>query len=163
MAQSGKQHEDAAPVRLNRPEPVGRNAGILGNAAFLRAGFRDPTLVLHWEEIVGTDVARIAQPLRMVEGVAGGVLTLKADPAAALFLQHESRSLCERINAYLGRSAVHRVRFVQCVLANGPAIREPKLALPDTTSDDPARRFSGPEPLGKALLELARARRRPRD
>ena len=74
--------------------------------AFVRAGFVDPTLVLRWEEIAGSETAALAQPIKLSEGPSGGVLTLKAEPGAALFLQHESRSLCERINAYLGRPAV---------------------------------------------------------
>jgi len=155
-----KQPEEP-PRRRARAEAVGRDASIAARVAFLRAGFMDPTLVLHWKEIAGPDTARIARPLRLSEGASGGVLTLRAEPAAALFLQHESRALCERINAYLGRPAVSKLRFVQGPLTPLP---EPQL-LPKPTeppSGDPARRWTGPDRLGSALLNLARRRSRGR-
>jgi hypothetical protein len=91
------------------------------------------------------------------------VLTLKAEPAAALFLQHESRALCARINSYLGRIAVVRLRFVQGTLAELPP---PLSRLPEAVEpapSDPARRWQGPPPLGEALLNLARQRTRGAD
>ncbi|HXM00234.1 MAG TPA: DciA family protein [Rhizomicrobium sp.] len=147
------------PPRRNRTEPVAREAGSAAASAFARAGFGDPTLVLRWDEIVGPEVARIARPLRLSESASGGVLTLKAEPAASLFLQHETRALCDRINAYLGRPAVSRLRFVQ-----GPlAARDVRAASPAppaaAAASDPARRFRGTEGLQTALLELARVRK----
>src|ERR1043166_9188251 len=84
------QQAEAPPLRRNRSEPVAREAGKASAIAFAKAGFRDPTLVLRWREIAGSEVARVAQPFRMAEGPSGGVLTLKAEPGASLFLQHES-------------------------------------------------------------------------
>lgn len=105
MAQSPKDKDkqpDQPPPRRNRSEAVMHSAGFVGGAALARAGFRDPTLVLRWDEIAGPELARIARPLKWSEGASGGTLTLKAEPGAALFLQHETRALCERINTYLG-------------------------------------------------------------
>lgn len=155
-----KQREEP-PQRRARAEAVGRDASIAARAAFVRAGFSDPTLVLRWNEIAGRETARIARPLRLSEGPSGGVLTLRAEPAAALFLQHESRSLCERINAYLGRPAVAKLRFVQGPLTPLP---EPQ-PLPQPTEpppSDPVRRWHGPDRLGSALLGLASRRNRGR-
>jgi hypothetical protein len=150
---------EAAPVRRNRTEPLAREARQAGAAAFSRAGFRDPTLVLHWDEIAGAQVAQLAKPLRMSEGASGGVLTLKAEPGASLFLQHESRALCGRINAYLGREAVVRLRFVQGPLLAKPG-RIPSRPRPGRLSDDdPALAYEGPERLRGALLNLAKSRR----
>ena len=89
------------------------DAGSVAHAAFLRAGFSDPTLVLRWEEIAGPEVARLARPLKFSDGPSGGTLTLRATPGAALFLAHEKRPLCDRINAYLGRPAVTQLKFSQ--------------------------------------------------
>jgi hypothetical protein len=136
---------------------VGIDAVQLGRTAFERAGFSEASLVLRWREIVGQDIARIARPLRLAGGASGGVLTLKAEPAAALFLQHESRALCARINAYLGRAAVHRLRFVPGELAPEPG-QPPPIHPQDIRARDPARSFAGPDPLKDALLRLARAR-----
>jgi hypothetical protein len=133
------------------------DAASLGRAAFDRAGFAEPTLVLRWREIAGAEVARIARPVRLSEGATGGVLTLRADPAAAIFLQHESRALCARINSYLGRPAVERLKFAPGEIAPEPA--HPRRSYPqDPPPRDPARAFAGPDRLKDALLALARVR-----
>ncbi len=162
MARARKQPQDIAeaepPRRRSWAAAIGPDAAQLGRAAFARAGFDDPTLVLRWREIAGPDVARIARPLRISQGPSGMVLTLRADPAAAVFLQHESRALCARINAYLGRAAVERLRFVPGELAAEPA--PPSGNNPqDSAADDSARQFAGDDRLKHALLALARARR----
>jgi len=97
--------------------------------------------------------------VKLTEGPTGGTLTLKAEPGGALFLQHETRTLCERINAYLGRPAVSRLRFIQGALIPRPVApprQTPKAAVPST---DVAHRYQGPDKLRSALLNLARARR----
>jgi hypothetical protein len=156
---SNEKQPDQPPPRRARAEAVGRDASIAARAAFVRAGFSDPTLVLRWNEIAGAETARIARPIRLSEGASGGILTLRAEPGAALFLQHESRSLCERINAYLGRPAVAKLRFVQGPLTQPPVLPSfPKPTEPSST--DPVRRWHGPDHLGSALLGLARRRNR---
>jgi hypothetical protein len=150
---------EAPPVRRNRSEPVAREAGAVSSAAFAKAGFRDPTLVLRWREIAGPEVARVARPFRMAESPSGGVLTLKAEPGASLFLQHESRALCGRINAYLGRDAVVRLRFVQGPLQALSPRPLPPRAAQAVPEGDPALLYEGPEATRSALLELAKARR----
>jgi hypothetical protein len=162
MAQSGKA-DDPPPQRRNRTEPVAREASHAAMSAFARAGFRDPTLILRWEEIAGREVARMARPIKLTEGPTGGTLTLKAEPGASLFLQHETRPLCERINAYLGRAAVSRLRFVQGPLAARPAHRPPAKRSTILPQGDPALSFKGRESLQNALIALARTRARPRD
>jgi hypothetical protein len=159
MTQSGKnQQPDTPPQRRNRTDIVGRDAGHLATAAFTRAGFADPTLVLRWSDIVGAEVARIARPIRLTEGAAGGVLTILSEPAAALFLQHESRTLCERINTYLGRETVAKLKFLQGNV-RAARILPSNPQLPNhAAANDPARRFQGSEGLQSALLALARAR-----
>ena len=126
--------------------------------AFMRAGFTDPALVLRWNEIAGPEVARLAQPVKLAEGPSGGTLTLRAVPGAALFLSHEKRSLCERINAYLGRAAVVQIKFSQGVLLPRPAAAKPEKKAGPLPPNDPSRRYQGPEGLAKALQALARRR-----
>ena len=145
------------PLRRNRTVAVGLDAAEIARKAFARAGFTDCGLVLRWREIVGSDVARIARPLKLVDGPTGGTLTLKADPAAALFLQHESRALCARINSWLGRPAVQRLRFVPGEIAPDPPRRE-RSRVREFAAADPSRCFEGDERLKTALLKLARAR-----
>jgi hypothetical protein len=152
------QPADEPPKRRGWAGVVSSDASFAARTAFARAGFADPTLVLRWSEIAGPETARLARPIKLSEGSSGGVLTLKAEPAAALFLQHESRALCARINAYLGRDAVVRLRFVQGPLAP-PAPPPTKRPLPaEPPAADPVRRWQGPAGLGESLLSLARRR-----
>ena len=151
---------DGQPKRRNWVGPLAPDAAAAGESAFARAGFADPTLVLNWDAIAGPETARLARPLRLSQGPSGGVLTLKAEPGAAVFLQHDTRSLCERINAYLGRPAVARLKFVEGALAPRPQT-PPRRPPPegDLPPSDPAQNYSGPDGLREALRKLARARR----
>jgi hypothetical protein len=161
MAQQGdgKQPETGQPEfrRRNWAAQVGGDATLAARTAFAKAGFADPTLVLRWREIAGEQTARIARPLKLSDG---GVLTLKAEPAAATFLQHQTRALCARINSYLGRDAVTRLRFVQgpLVAPLPPPPAPPRAKEPPP--EDPARCWKGPPKLGETLLNLARRRGR---
>jgi len=153
-----KSDQPETPPRHNRPLSIGSDAKSAAAFAFVRAGFSDPTLVLRWSEIAGPEVARLAQPLKFSEGPSGGTLTLRAAPGAALFLAHEKRTLCERINAYLGRPAVAQLKFSQgAPLAPRPPAPKQK-ALGPLPPGDPSRRYEGPEGLAKALQALARRR-----
>ena len=159
MARTPKEIQDAAPQRHNRANAIGMDAKSAGAFAFVRAGFSDPSLVLRWNEIAGPAVARLAQPLKFSEGPGGGTLTLRTAPGAALFLSHEKRALCARINSYLGREAVVQLKFSQgaSLRAAAPAPKPQKAPGP-LPPDDPSRRYQGPEGLAKALQALARRR-----
>ena len=158
MAQPKSEKQDEPPRRRGWFAGVGTDASLAARTAFARAGFADPSLVLRWAEIAGPETARLARPIKLTDSATGGVLTLKAEPAAALFLQHESRALCARINSYLGRVAVVRLRFVQGPLA-APSPPAPRPARPlEPADDDPVRRWQGPPNLGDALANLARWR-----
>jgi hypothetical protein len=153
--QSGGDAEDAVP-RRNWAASIGRDAGSTAAAAFVRAGFTDPALILHWPEVAGLEVSRIARPVRF--SAKDGTLTLLAEPAAALFLGHESRALAARINAYLGRTAVLRIKFVQGRLTTMPAPPAPRRPAKDINSSDPSNAYKGPTALKAALQSLARWR-----
>ncbi|HJS44796.1 MAG TPA: DUF721 domain-containing protein [Rhizomicrobium sp.] len=158
MARTPKAAQDAPLQRHNRAVVIGSDAKTAAAAAFVRAGFSDPTLILRWNEIAGPEVARLAQPLKFADGPSGGTLTLRAVPGAALFLAHEKRALCERINAYLGRAAVTQLKFSQGVLPVRAAPPKPQKAPGPLPSGDPSRRYQGPDGLAKALQALARRR-----
>lgn len=144
--------------RRGRAAAVGADTGNAAASAFARAGFRDPALVLRWREIAGPEVARLAQPLKLADGPSGGTLTLRAVPGAALFLGHEKRALCERINAYLGGPFVTQIKFSQGALMAPPAPPRPQARPGPLPPSDPSRRYDGPEGLARALQALARRR-----
>ncbi len=156
MAQPPDDKQAQPPPRRNWVGSVGRDAGMTGAAAIAKAGFSDPALVLRWPEIAGAEVARIARPVRF--SAKDGALTLLAEPAAALFLGHETRALCDRINAYLGRPAVSRVKFVQGRLTMPAPRHVPPKPAAVLNSSDPANTYNGPDSVKAALQSLARWR-----
>lgn len=149
---------DAPTERRGWASQVAPDLLLTAKSALSRAGFTDPALILNWAEVAGADTARLCRPLRLSQGAQGGVLTLLAEPAAAVFLQHESRTLCNRINAYFGHPLVMRLRFVQAPLAQRPPPPKPPKVPAEIAPSDPARGFVGPDAIREALLRLARAR-----
>jgi hypothetical protein len=143
MSQSAKNDEPQEPTRRGRAGALGADALGLAGAAFRRVGFPDPNLVMRWREVAGEAVAAVAEPVKFQEGPSGAVLSLRCEPGAAVFLQHETRSLIGRLNAFLGPSRIARIRLVPGPLSSPrEAPRHPLLgrggALPPKDSDLPA-------------------------
>jgi hypothetical protein len=161
MAQAKRNKQSQAappPPRRGHSAPIAGDSNALTGAAYARQGFADPTLVLRWAEIAGPEIAHLTIPVKLSSGANGGTLTLKTEPGASLFLAHETRDLCDRINAYLGRVAVTKLRFVQSPLTLRPPPPDPRKPR-KLDSADPAQRFEGKDSLREALLSLARWRR----
>src|SRR5262245_40866570 len=148
----------ASPTaRRGRAGSAGDDALSHAAAALQRAGFLDATLVLRWREIAGEDIARIAEPVRLTDGPEGGVLTLKCDPGAAVFLQHQTRDLIERLARYLGPGRIARVRLISGEF-------ERPNGVPDHPAIGTGRPVDGPSApsLSEALERLNQRRKRPR-
>lgn len=112
----------------------------LAQAVTRRHGFASSEILRHWERIVGPHLHAHCMPERLRflplghgeqngENLSGemreGVLTIRAEGAAALELQHMTRQVMERINSYFGFAAVHRIKIVQ-----GPLPRRRRLYKP---------------------------------
>jgi hypothetical protein len=148
MSRSAKPSERQEPPRTyprhNWVRPASETALTEASGAFQRAGFADATLVLRWAEIVGPAVARLARPMKWQEGESGATLTLKCEAGAAVLLQHQTRELIHRLNAYLGPGRIARVKIVPGQISQAP---EPP--------DHPGR-ISALMPNSKQAKELAR-------
>ena len=78
-------------------------------------------LVQSWEEIVGPRLAKSSRPEKIQwprrladdDPFEPAVLVIACEGAAALHLQHETGEIIGRVNAFLGFSAVGRIRIVQ--------------------------------------------------
>lgn len=143
----------AATQAPRRPRS-GRAAGIAllehVSRVFQGAGFMDPGFLLHWPEIAGAHIARVAQPVKWQESPTGAVVTLCCEPGAAVLLQHETRALVEKCNAYLGHGRIARFRFVNGTVPSEAAI--PPHPAPDSNHNkDKAS-------LNEALEKLRRTR-----
>jgi hypothetical protein len=78
-------------------------------------------LVGEWAQIIGPALAPSTLPEKLTTGPTsavepGGVLTLRVAGAAALEIQHLAPQILERLNAFLGYTAVSRLKLVQAPL-----------------------------------------------
>jgi hypothetical protein len=109
-------------LRAKRTRPQRRPPPAAGRALapFLREmdarfGQGANALAARWREVVGPEVARRTEPVKLVKGRNGGPSSLEirvAGPAAAL-IQHQAQEILARVNLFLGAEAVQKLRIVQ--------------------------------------------------
>src|ERR1700716_4635139 len=92
--------------------------------AYAKQGFAARELVTRWAEIVGAEIAAHSQPLKLqwprpVEGQPQepATLVLRVEGPMALEIQHSSDVILERVNRFLGWSAVGRLALRQAAVA----------------------------------------------
>jgi hypothetical protein len=92
--------------------------------AYAKQGFAARELVTRWKEIAGADVAEHSEPLKLqwprpVEGQPQepATLILRVEGPMALEIQHKSDVILERVNRFLGWSAVGRLALRQAPLS----------------------------------------------
>lgn len=95
-------------------------------------------LIAVWEEIVGEEHAHHSRPEKLNwprqasddDPFEPATLVIACEPAGALFLQHQTGSVIQRINTYFGFAAVARIKLVQKPIANQlPRRKRPKPPL----------------------------------
>jgi len=151
---SERQEAHRTYPRHNWVRAASETALTEAGGAFHRAGFADPSLVLRWAEIAGPAVARLARPMKWQEGESGATLTLKCEAGAAVLLQHQTRELIQRLNAYLGHGRIARVKLVPGQLT---AAKEPP-AHPAPTVQPGPKATDLPDALDRLALLRKRAK-----
>ncbi len=114
MAKSAK--SKTPPTRRNGVREVGALLPDVAGTAFRRFGFSQAMLVSRWGDIVGPGYARLSTPesIRFPRRRSGGgTLTVRAEGAVAVQLQHIAPQLVERVNRLLGAKTVERLKLVQ--------------------------------------------------
>src|SRR3974390_746934 len=88
--------------------------------AYAKQGFAARELVTRWAEIAGADVAAHSERLNLHWPRRGGAqpqepatLVLRVEGPMALEIQHKSDVILERVNRFLGWSAVGRLALRQ--------------------------------------------------
>lgn len=111
------------PGRPTPPKPLADLVTACVAGAFARQGFTSCEIVTHWEDIVGADIAAVAEPIRMQwirsrdpDASPPATLVLRVEGPAALEIQHQSGVIVERVNAYLGWRAVDALSLRQAPL-----------------------------------------------
>lgn len=112
-----------------RTRPPHRHAPPAGRAlnAYLkemdgRFGQGAGALTARWREVVGPEIAKRTEPVKLSRGRGGGASTLEirvAGPAAAI-IQHQAHEILARVNVFLGADAVQKLRIVQGPLQRAP-------------------------------------------
>ena len=154
-------------TRTRRRRHGFRQAGaLIGGqlqAACKARGFALARLITRWEEIVGADLARAAQPVSVSHAKKGfgATLTLAAPGATAPIVEMQAQTIRARVNAVYGFNAIARVRIRQtgpAGLAEAPQAafaHAPAPRAPDRAAHDGARAIAGgvSDPQLRAALE----------
>jgi hypothetical protein len=115
-------------------ESLAKHFRGLTGAVFSRYGFAYAELLTQWPAIVGEDIARHCEPVRIKwprnsEEKRGATLILRAAPGRALDLQHETVHIAERINQFHGYQAIAAIKIVQGPLTSKDQARSrPEIA-----------------------------------
>jgi hypothetical protein len=138
------------------------------NDAFKKQGFASREIVTRWAQIVGAEIARDSEPMRMQwqrkndEESLPGTLILRVEGPAAIEIQHQSGLIIERVNRFFGWQAIDNVALRQAPLTRQKARKtRPK---PDPAA---AKRMAdsltgiADDPLREALGRLGAAVKRP--
>jgi hypothetical protein len=147
------------------PPPAGRALAKTLREFDAKFGQGPGALSARWREIVGAEIARRTEPVKLVKGRNGAPSSLEirvAGPSAAL-IQHQAHEILARVNLFLGAEAVQKLRIVQGPLrAAEPAAAAPprrravpldaaqEAGLSESLADAPEGR------LKEALLRLGR-------
>lgn len=102
------------------PPPLGRSLNKTLKALDARFGQGSGALEARWREVVGVEIAKRTEPVKLVRGRNGGPSSLEirvAGPAAAI-IQHQAHEILARVNLFLGADAVQKLRIVQGPLQN---------------------------------------------
>jgi len=120
-------------------KPLSVLLGDVFSDAYAKQGFAARELVTRWADIAGPEIAAHSEPLKMqwprpVEGQPQepATLVLRVEGPMALEIQHASDVILQRVNRFLGWSAVGRLALRQAPLSRR---ERPRLSrAPDTRS-----------------------------
>jgi len=148
------------PVR-RPPPPAGRSLAPMLKELDGKFGQGAGALQARWREIVGPDVARRTEPVKLTKGRGATPSSLEirvAGPSAAI-IQHQAHEILARVNLFLGAEAVQKLRVVQGPLRHETA-RAARRPQPLDAAQEAALAkglAAAPEgPLKQALLKLGR-------
>src|SRR3954451_15720799 len=104
------------------PPPLGRALGKTLREFDARFGQGPGALQARWREVVGAEIAKRTEVVKLTKGRNGGPSSLEirvAGPAAAI-IQHQAHEILARVNLFLGAEAVQKLRIVQGPLQHKP-------------------------------------------
>jgi hypothetical protein len=166
---------DNASPKVNRgPQSIGALIGSVIAPVCAKRGFATADLISAWSDIVGPRYATTTMPEKLswprrdqAQAPGGATLVVRVDSGMAIYLQHETAVLLDRINGFLGFGAVTQLKIVQGIVSQ-PAPRRvapPPLSRAEEAEIDSAVATIESDGLRDALARLGRgvygAARRP--
>jgi hypothetical protein len=146
------------------PRPLSALVAPCLGDVFARQGFASGELVTHWAEVVGADIAALAEPLKLQwprpvadDPPEPATLMLRVEGPAAIEVQHLAPQILERVNRYLGWRAVGRIGIRQAPLSRAPARKRPPPPDEAATAAIAATLAVEDAPLRGALARLGAA------
>jgi hypothetical protein len=133
--------------------------------AFRKQGFAASELVTRWKDIVGSEIAAHAEPVKLqwpreVNGEPGepATLVLRVEGPVSIEIQHQSAVILERINRFFGWQAVGRIALRQAPLSR-PKVNAapPKLDAAEVARVESTLRAVTDDELRAALSRLGAA------
>jgi hypothetical protein len=146
--------------------PIGALIGSVIDPICAKRGFASADLIGAWDEIVGPRYARVTQPEKIAwprresTSARGATLVVRVDAGMAIYLQHETSLILEKVNAFLGFAAISTLKIVQ-----GPVEPSSRAAVRPAPAPISARSEAhikecveaiDSDPLRKALERLGR-------
>jgi hypothetical protein len=110
-----------------RPPPVAARAlSSMLKTLDAKYGRGADGLKAHWSEIVGANLARRTEPVKLTtpRTADGASLEIRVDGPAATIVQHQAGDILARVNLFLGGAGVERLRIVQGPLRNAARLRQ---------------------------------------
>lgn len=147
---------------VNGPARLDRFVEPLLDPIVSKAGFGSAAILAQWRDIVGGELGLRTRPEKIVwprqgeEQPKPATLVVRAEGGDALEIQHMTREIVDRINAFFGWPAVGKVKVRQAPVARASAPAENPPQEPDRPA--PPADLSGiddPE-LREALERLGR-------
>ncbi|MCX5520016.1 MULTISPECIES: DUF721 domain-containing protein [Kaistia] len=116
---------DNTNPKVNRgPRSIGALIGSVIAPVCAKRGFATADLISSWADIVGPRYATTTMPEKITwprrdqaKAPAGATLVIRVDSGMAIYLQHETGVILDRINGFLGFGAVSQLKIVQGVVA----------------------------------------------
>jgi hypothetical protein len=145
------------------PPPLGRALGKTLREFDAKFGKGPGALAARWREVVGAEIAKRTEVVKLTKGRNGGPSSLEirvAGPAAAI-IQHQAHEILARVNLFLGADAVQKLRIVQGPLQARPEPAPSRRRLLPLDAAEEAKLAKdlaeAPEgPLKAALMALGR-------
>lgn len=145
--------------------PAGRKLNKFLKELDSKYGQGPAALQVRWREIVGPDIAKRTEPVKLTKPRTGGpgALEIRVAGASAALIQHQAPEIVARVNLFLGTGAVNKLRIVQGPLrdlagAKAPPPRKRTVPLDAGQEAELAKGLeNAPDsPLKAALLSLGR-------